>query len=118
MGGAHRGNLPVVRIEVQLRDGPWARFDTELPAQPEALPWRLALTLVVLLASVLALSLVAVRWVVRPLQQLTAAAQSLGEDLNLSLIHISSGSGRSQARRPAGALGTPPPASRHARLAG
>ena len=82
MGGAHRGNLPVVRIEVQLRDGPWARFDTELPAQPEALPWRLALTLVVLLASVLALSLVAVRWVVRPLQQLTAAAQSLGEDLN------------------------------------
>jgi signal transduction histidine kinase len=82
MGGAHRGNLPVVRIEVQLRDGPWARFDTELPAQPDALPWRLALTLVVLLASVLALSYVAVRWVVRPLQQLTAAAQALGEDLN------------------------------------
>jgi HAMP domain-containing protein len=78
----HRGGLPVVRIEVQLRDGPWARFDTELPAQPEALPWRLALTLVVLLATVLALSFVAVRWVVRPLQQLTAAAQALGEDLN------------------------------------
>jgi signal transduction histidine kinase len=81
-GGAHRGGLPVVRIEVQLRDGAWARFDTELPAQPDSLPWRLALTLVVLLASVLALSFIAVRWVVRPLQRLTAAAQALGEDLN------------------------------------
>ncbi len=81
-GSGYRGGLPVVRIEVQLRDGSWARFDTELPSQPEALPWRLALTLGVLLASVLVLSYVAVRWVVRPLQQLTRAAQALGEDLN------------------------------------
>jgi len=81
-GGTHRGGLPVVRMEVQLRDGTWARFDTELPAQPDSLPWRLALTLLVLLASVLVLSFIAVRWVVRPLQQLTAAAQALGEDLN------------------------------------
>ena len=72
----------IVRTEVQLRDGEWARFDTELPAAPQALPWRLALTLAVLLASVLALSYVAVRWVVRPLQQLTQAAQALGQDLN------------------------------------
>ncbi len=71
-----------MRTEVQLRDGLWARFDTELPAAPQALPWRLALTLAVLLASVLALSYVAVRWVVRPLQQLTQAAQALGQDLN------------------------------------
>jgi signal transduction histidine kinase len=71
----------IVRTEVQLRDGLWARFDTELPAAPQALPWRLALTLAVLLASVLALSYVAVRWVVRPLQQLTHAAQALGQDL-------------------------------------
>jgi len=72
----------IVRTEVQLRDGLWARFDTELPAAPQALPWRLVLTLAVLLASVLALSTVAVRWVVRPLQQLTEAAQALGQDLN------------------------------------
>jgi signal transduction histidine kinase len=81
-GGTHRGGMPVVRIEVQLRDGTWARFDTELPAQPDSLPWRLALNLAVLLATVLVLSFIAVRWVVRPLQQLTAAAQALGEDLN------------------------------------
>jgi len=85
-GGMMMGRGPgaaaaIVRTEVQLRDGAWARFDTELPAAPQALPWRLALTLAVLLASVLALSFVAVRWVVRPLQQLTQAAQALGHDL-------------------------------------
>ncbi len=82
--GAMRGRdaAAIVRTEVRLRDGTWARFDTELPAAPQALPWRLALTLAVLLASVLALSFVAVRWVVQPLQQLTQAAQALGEDLN------------------------------------
>jgi HAMP domain-containing protein len=86
-GGGMMGRGPgaaaaIVRTEVQLRDGLWARFDTELPEAPQALPWRLALTLAVLLASVLALSYVAVRWVVRPLQRLTEAAQALGQDLN------------------------------------
>jgi len=73
--------MPLLRTEVALRDGSWARFETELPAPQQALPWRLALTLAVLLASVLALSFVAVRWVVRPLQRLTAAAEALGRDL-------------------------------------
>jgi signal transduction histidine kinase len=82
MGRGPGGMLPLLRTEVALRDGRWARFDTELPAAPQALPWRLALTLAVLLASVLALSFVAVRWVVRPLQRLTAAAEALGRDLN------------------------------------
>jgi len=81
--GRHAGGmLPVLRTEVQLRDGRWARFDTELPASPQALPMRLALTLAVLLASVLALSFVAVRWVVQPLQRLTDAAEGLGQDLD------------------------------------
>ena len=71
----------VLRTEVQLRDGRWARFDTELPAAPDALPWRLVATLAVLLAATLALSWVAVRWVVRPLHVLAQAAQSLGEDI-------------------------------------
>jgi signal transduction histidine kinase len=80
-GGAGAA-MALLRTEVQLRDGTWARFDTALPEPPQALPWRLALTLAVLLASVLALSYVAVRWVVKPLQRLTQAAQALGEDLN------------------------------------
>jgi signal transduction histidine kinase len=72
----------VLRAEVQLRDGHWARFDTELPASPEALPWRLVATLGVLLLTMLGLSYVAVRWVVRPLKTLAQAADALGRDLH------------------------------------
>jgi signal transduction histidine kinase len=80
--GMTGGGMALLRTEVQLRDGTWARFDTALPEPPQTLPWRLALTLAVLLASVLAVSYVAVRWVVQPLQRLTQAAQALGEDLD------------------------------------
>lgn len=73
--------MAVLRAEVQLRDGRWARFDTELPAPPDTLPRRLVLSLAVLLLAMLALSWVAVRWVVRPLHVLAQAAQGLGEDI-------------------------------------
>jgi signal transduction histidine kinase len=73
---------PVFRTEVQLRDGRWARFDTELGPPAAALPWRLALTLGVLLMAMLVLSFVAVRWVTRPLHVLADAAEALGKDIN------------------------------------
>jgi signal transduction histidine kinase len=73
---------PVLRTEVQLRDGRWARFDAALPSVGAGLPWRLAATLAVLLAAVLVLSYVAVRWVTRPLHVLADAAQALGRDIN------------------------------------
>ena len=73
---------PVLRAQVQLRDGRWARFDSELPASSETLPWRLALTLAVLLIAVLVLSYVAVRWVTRPLHVLADAAEALGRDIH------------------------------------
>jgi len=72
----------ILRTQVQLRDGRWARFDSELPASAATLPWRLALTLAVLLAAVLLLSYVAVRWVTRPLHVLAAAAEALGRDIH------------------------------------
>ena len=78
--GAHGG--PALRTEVQLRDGSWARFDTRLPPATSTVPWRLALTLGILLAAVLLLSFVAVRWVTRPLHVLADAAEALGRDLN------------------------------------
>ncbi len=81
-GWAMGSGATVLRTEVQLRDGRWARFDTELPGTPELLPWRLLLTLGVLLLTVLALSFVAVRWVVRPLHVLAQAADALGQDLD------------------------------------
>ncbi|MEN9893429.1 MAG: hypothetical protein RLY78_3724 [Pseudomonadota bacterium] len=78
--GDARGG-PIWRTEVRLADGRWARFDAALPAPPERLPWTLVAQWAVLLASVLLLAWLAVRWVVRPLNLLSQAAQSLGEDL-------------------------------------
>jgi signal transduction histidine kinase len=78
--GLHAG--PVLRTQVQLRDGRWARFDSDLPQAAATLPWRLALTLGVLLLAVLVLSYVAVRWVTRPLHVLATAAEALGKDIN------------------------------------
>jgi signal transduction histidine kinase len=79
-GGGPPG--PVLRTQVQLRDGSWARFDTQLPAASATLPWRLALTLAILLAAVLLLSYVAVRWATRPLHVLAGAADALGRDIH------------------------------------
>ncbi len=81
-GAGWRHGAIVMRTEVQLRDGQWARFDTEPPRSATALPWRLGLTLLVLAAAVLALSYVAVRWVTRPLHVLAQAADELGRDLH------------------------------------
>lgn len=78
--GPHAG--PVLRTEVRLRDGRWARFDTELAPAAASLPWRLALTLGVLAVAVLVLSYVAVRWVTRPLHLLSDAAEALGKDID------------------------------------
>jgi signal transduction histidine kinase len=72
----------VLRTQVQLLDRRWARFDSEAPSLPDELPWRLALTLAVLLVAVLALSYLAVRWVTRPLHVLATAADELGRDLH------------------------------------
>ena len=73
---------PVLRTEVQLSGGRWARFDSELPSSSASLPWRLGLTLAVLLVAVLVLSYVAVRWVTRPLHVLANAAEALGRDIH------------------------------------
>ncbi|WP_286731479.1 ATP-binding protein [Thiomonas sp. 13-64-67] len=68
--------------QVQLRDGSWVAFDTQLPQGPASTPWRLLLTLLVLLLTVLVLSYAAVRWMTRPLAVLASAADALGKDIN------------------------------------
>jgi signal transduction histidine kinase len=67
---------------VALRDGTLVTFDSWLPPQDTSMPWRIGATLLVLLVSVIALSLIAVRWVTRPLSTLATAAAQLGEDIN------------------------------------
>lgn len=68
--------------QVQLTDGAWISFDTHLPRESASLPGRLLLTLTVLLLAVLGLSVMAVRWVTRPLHVLASAADELGRDIN------------------------------------
>jgi signal transduction histidine kinase len=83
-GGMHRfaPDGPAVLVQVRLLDGTWATFDTQAPQASASPPWRLLATLLVLLAAVLLLSFVAVRWVTRPLHLLAAAADDLGRDIN------------------------------------
>jgi signal transduction histidine kinase len=69
-------------IQVRLQDGTWAIFDTQIARESASLPWRVLLTLAILLVAVLLLSYVAVRWVTRPLQLLATAADELGRDIN------------------------------------
>jgi len=68
--------------QVALRDGRWVSFDTRLPRESASLPLRLLLTLGVLLAAVLVLSFIAVRWLSRPLRTLADAAEALGKNIH------------------------------------
>lgn len=68
--------------QVQLSDGAWVSFDTHLPRESASLPGRLLLTLTVLLLAVLGISVMAVRWITRPLHVLASAADELGRDIN------------------------------------
>lgn len=68
--------------QVRLEDGTLATFDTRQPAQAENWPYRMLLSLIVLLAAVIAVSMVAVRWATRPLDALADAAEELGRNIN------------------------------------
>ena len=69
-------------IQVQLQDGTWVRFERGLPEQLFDWPARLLIVLGVLLASVILLSLVGVRSLIRPLRDLRQAAEGLGRDIH------------------------------------
>lgn len=68
-------------IQVRLSDGTWVQFRRSIPEGMFDRPTRLLLTLAVLLASVIVVSLLAVRWIVHPLRTLRKAAESLGRDI-------------------------------------
>jgi signal transduction histidine kinase len=68
--------------QVRLQDGTWATFDTQITPESATLSWKLLATLATLLAAVLVVSYVAVRWVTRPLHVLASAADELGRNIN------------------------------------
>lgn len=69
-------------VQVGLRDGARVTFDAYLSPQDASMPVRIALTLLVLLVTVIVLALVAVRWVTGPLSALADAAEKLGQDID------------------------------------
>ena len=90
-------------VQIALHDGTWVTFDSFLSPQATAVPLRLALTLLILLGTVIALSLIAVRWVTGPLSALATAAEKLGEDINRPPLPET---GPSEAQRAARAFNT------------
>jgi signal transduction histidine kinase len=68
--------------QVRLSDASWVTFDTLLPEDSAPASWKLPATLAILLAAVLAVSIVAVRWVTRPLKALATAAEELGRNIH------------------------------------
>ncbi len=67
---------------IRLQDGAWVTFDHRVPEQSADWPWRLSLTVAILLVAVVALSTLAVRWLTHPLSALAGAAEQLGRDIN------------------------------------
>jgi signal transduction histidine kinase len=84
MAAAHYFSQPGLSFlaQVPLRDGTLATFDSRLPAQAANWPYRLLLSLAVLLAAVIAVSLLAVRWVTQPLKTLADTAEELGKNIH------------------------------------
>lgn len=97
-------------IKVKLEDNSWLSFKSYLASDTNASLNRLFPKLAVLLISVIVLSLIAVRWVTRPLQTMALAAEALGKDINRPPLVVK---GPLEVRRAAQAFNT-----MQARLAG
>ncbi len=80
----HFGSAPGLSFiaQMRLRDGALVTFDSRQSEQSAGWPYRLLASLAVLLAAVIAVSLVAVRWATRPLNALADAADELGRNIN------------------------------------
>ena len=68
--------------QVRLQDGALVTFDARPPAQTASWPYRILVSIAVLLAAVIAVSLIAVRWATRPLKALADAADELGRNIH------------------------------------
>ncbi|KRT54381.1 Signal transduction histidine kinase [endosymbiont of Ridgeia piscesae] len=68
-------------IQVRLQDGTWVRFERGLSERMFDWPTRLLIVLAILLISVILLSLIGVRSIIRPLRDLRRAAEGLGKDI-------------------------------------
>jgi signal transduction histidine kinase len=68
--------------QAQLSDGTWVGFRLREPRRLPIWPRRLITNMLIIVGVLALLSLVAVRWVTRPLHRLAEAAEALGRDIN------------------------------------
>ncbi|MCU7837672.1 MAG: HAMP domain-containing protein [gamma proteobacterium symbiont of Taylorina sp.] len=68
-------------LQIQLQDDSWVFFERGIPENTFIWPGRLLLVLLILLISVILLSLIAVRFITKPLKQLRQAAEGLGKNI-------------------------------------
>lgn len=68
--------------QVRLADQSLVTFDSRQPAHTASWPYRLLVSLAVLFAAVIAVSLIAVHWATRPLKRLSDAAEGLGRNID------------------------------------
>jgi signal transduction histidine kinase len=68
--------------QVRLADGALVTFDSRQPAHTASWPYRLLISLAVLFAAVIVVSLIAVHWATRPLKNLSNAAEALGQNID------------------------------------
>jgi len=80
--GGMGGSGPVFVAQLRLQDGTLATFDARQPQATENWPYRVLLSIALLLAAVIVVSLIAVRWATRPLKTLADAADELGRNIN------------------------------------
>jgi signal transduction histidine kinase len=82
-GAGHGAGFQARSMDVRLQDGQWVRLTEQSPA-PAApgLSTALLLQLAMLLLLVAGVSLLAVRQATQPIQQLSAAAEALGQNLD------------------------------------
>ena len=83
------GNAPATdgfefKGKAQLSDGTWVGFQLQEPRRLPKWPRRLITNMLIIVGVLALLSLVAVRWVTRPLHRLAQAAEALGRDINHS----------------------------------
>lgn len=91
------------RIQIELADGTWVRFERGLPEEMFDWPVTLLIALSVLLLSVILLSLFGVHTIVRPLRELRQAAEGLGKDIHQTPLEPT---GPSEVRETARAFNT------------
>jgi signal transduction histidine kinase len=92
-----------IQVELLLDDGRWLAVERYLPREAFLSPTRVLISFAVLLLAVLGVSLLAVRWLTRPLERLAQAADTLGRDLDQPPLPDS---GPDEMRRAAKAFNT------------